>query len=140
MQINIPPATSRWFFCFYEPEQALYCDNSRRMPQSLTTRPVVHFRRKILSCLLGAFNSSIRKSTCLLCLSTSAFTLLHVVSGEFLKSISCLISDKRLRQCLIVPYTATNALDNLANIAKVQKWLRHANIATTRIYDHGKNN
>ena len=33
---------------------------------------------------------------------------------------------------------ATNALDNGANIAKVQKWLRHANIATTRIYDHRK--
>ena len=31
---------------------------------------------------------------------------------------------------------ATNALDNQADIAKVQEWLGHANISTTRIYDH----
>jgi len=33
---------------------------------------------------------------------------------------------------------ATNALDHNADIAKVQEWLGHANIATTRIYDHRK--
>jgi DNA-binding ferritin-like protein len=33
---------------------------------------------------------------------------------------------------------ATNALDHQADIAKVQEWLGHANIATTRIYDHPK--
>jgi integrase len=33
---------------------------------------------------------------------------------------------------------ATNALDHQAYIAKVQEWLGHANIATTRIYDHRK--
>ncbi|MGO9443876.1 MAG: tyrosine-type recombinase/integrase [Thiobacillaceae bacterium] len=33
---------------------------------------------------------------------------------------------------------ATNALDHLADIAKVQEWLGHANISTTRIYDHRK--
>jgi integrase len=33
---------------------------------------------------------------------------------------------------------ATNALDHHADIAKVQECLRHANIATTRIYDHRK--
>jgi len=33
---------------------------------------------------------------------------------------------------------ATNALDHKADIAKVQEWLGHSNIATTRIYDHRK--
>jgi integrase/recombinase XerD len=31
--------------------------------------------------------------------------------------------------------SATNALENGADIAEVQKWLGHANIATTRLYD-----
>ena len=31
---------------------------------------------------------------------------------------------------------ATNARDHQADIAKVQEWLGHANIATTRIYNH----
>ena len=34
--------------------------------------------------------------------------------------------------------TAINALDHQADIAKVQEWLGHAHIATTRIYDHRK--
>ena len=29
-----------------------------------------------------------------------------------------------------------HALDHQADIVKVQEWLGHANIATTRIYDH----
>jgi site-specific recombinase XerC len=33
---------------------------------------------------------------------------------------------------------ATNALDHQADIAKVQEWLGHAYISTTRIYDHRK--
>ena len=31
-----------------------------------------------------------------------------------------------------------DALDHQADIAKVQEWLGHANIATTRMYDHRK--
>jgi site-specific recombinase XerD len=33
---------------------------------------------------------------------------------------------------------ATNALDHQADLAKVQEWLGHANIATTRLYDRRK--
>jgi integrase/recombinase XerD len=33
---------------------------------------------------------------------------------------------------------ATNALDHQTDIAKVQEWLGHANLATTRIHDHRK--
>jgi integrase len=33
---------------------------------------------------------------------------------------------------------ATNALDHSADIAKVQEWLGHSSIATTRLYDRRK--
>jgi site-specific recombinase XerD len=34
---------------------------------------------------------------------------------------------------------ATNALEHEADIAKVQAWLGHANISTTKIYDRRQN-
>ena len=42
-------------------------------------------------------------------------------------------SDKAL-----LPWRGSVLLDHQADIAKGQEWLGHANIATTRIYDHRK--
>jgi integrase len=35
-------------------------------------------------------------------------------------------------------HAATNALSNEADIAKVQEWLGHANVSTTRLYERRK--
>jgi site-specific recombinase XerD len=46
------------------------------------------------------------------------------------------VTHRRSMRC---PRTAaTNALDHDADIAKLQEWLRHANIAKTRNYNHAK--
>ena len=56
-----------------------------------------------------------------------------------LKSLNKLgISGENMGPHVMRATAATNALDNGADIAKVQEWLGHANIATTRIYDHRK--
>jgi len=34
--------------------------------------------------------------------------------------------------------SATNALNNVADIAEVQEWLGHSNVSTTRLYDKRK--
>jgi site-specific recombinase XerD len=41
----------------------------------------------------------------------------------------------RLEPHALCATAATNALENAADIVKVQEWLVHANIATTRVYD-----
>lgn len=46
------------------------------------------------------------------------------------------IEVKGLRPHSMRATAATNALKNKADIAEVQEWLGHANIATTRLYDH----
>jgi integrase len=44
----------------------------------------------------------------------------------------------KIRPHVLRATAATNTLDHQADIAKTQEWLSHANIATTRIYDHRK--
>ncbi len=48
------------------------------------------------------------------------------------------ITAERIAPHALRATAATNALDHEADIAKVQEWLGHANIATTRIYDRRK--
>ncbi len=48
------------------------------------------------------------------------------------------IGDKGLGVHPLRATAATNALDHEADISKVQEWLEHANIATTRLYDKRK--
>jgi site-specific recombinase XerD len=55
------------------------------------------------------------------------YTLVRVYSAELGFEIDAHV---------LRPTAATNALDHEADIVKIQEWLRHTNIATTRIYDH----
>ena len=55
---------------------------------------------------------------------------------KYLKKLS--ITGENMGPHVMRATAATNTLDNGADIAKVQEWLGHANIATTRIYDHRK--
>jgi site-specific recombinase XerC len=46
------------------------------------------------------------------------------------------LGDHQVRELLDAPTADTNALDHQVDIAKVQEWLGHANISTTRVYGH----
>ncbi len=48
------------------------------------------------------------------------------------------ITAERIAPHVLRATAATNALEHDADIAKVQEWLGHANISTTRIYDRRK--
>lgn len=58
---------------------------------------------------------------------------IYQIVQQYSESLGFRISVHSLRAT-----AATNALEHDADIAKVQEWLGHANIATTRIYDHRK--
>ena len=62
----------------------------------------------------------------------SADAVYKLVRG-YAKRLGVMIGAHALRAT-----AATNALENEADIAKVQEWLGHANIATTRLYDRRK--
>jgi integrase/recombinase XerD len=55
------------------------------------------------------------------------------VGRSYAESIGVAIDEHALRAT-----AATNALDDNTDIAKVEEWLGHANIATMRIYDKRK--
>ena len=59
------------------------------------------------------------------------------VVRQYLRTIGAGASE-RLGAHALRATAATNALDHEADIAKVQEWLGHANIATTRLYDRRK--
>ena len=61
---------------------------------------------------------------------------LYLIVKTWAKQIG--ISAERIAPHALRATAATNALDHEADIAKVQEWLGHANIATTRIYDRRK--
>ena len=61
-------------------------------------------------------------------------------SGDALYARETGISAEAIGVCVHSMRTtaATNAMSNDADIAKVQEWLGHANISTTRLYDRRK--
>jgi integrase/recombinase XerD len=61
---------------------------------------------------------------------------LYLIVTTYAKRIG--IDTERVAPHALRATAATNALDHEADIAKVQEWLGHANIATTRIYDRRK--
>ncbi|MGH1361647.1 MAG: tyrosine-type recombinase/integrase [Burkholderiaceae bacterium] len=61
---------------------------------------------------------------------------LYLMVRTWAKSVG--ISAERIAPHALRATAATNALDHEADIAKVQEWLGHVNIATTRIYDRRK--
>lgn len=54
----------------------------------------------------------------------------YKIVRAYSQTLGCQVGAHALRAT-----AATNALDHQADIAKVQEWLGHANIATTRLYD-----
>ena len=66
-------------------------------------------------------------------ISTEALYLIVTGYAKRLK-----IDAERVAPHALRATAATNALDHEADIAKVQEWLGHANIATTRLYDRRK--
>ncbi|MGB7303353.1 MAG: tyrosine-type recombinase/integrase [Burkholderiaceae bacterium] len=61
---------------------------------------------------------------------------LYLIVTTWAKAVG--ISAARVAPHALRATAATNALENEADIAKVQEWLGHANISTTRIYDRRK--
>ncbi len=52
--------------------------------------------------------------------------------GDF---VGAIISGDNMGPHALRATAATSALEHQADIAKVQEWLGHANISTTRVYD-----
>lgn len=78
------------------------------------------------------------RTTCMVIPNTAMTpgSIYEQVVLKYLKKLG--ISGRNMGPHVMRATAATNALDNGADIAKVQEWLGHANIATTRIYDHRK--